>query len=74
MSRLRDDWKLPDEPQASTSARRSSVFRSPGLRYGAALAVIALLFGGAGYWLLGGNDLPPPRQVREITIVNITPP
>ncbi|WP_244443470.1 energy transducer TonB [Bradyrhizobium sp. Ai1a-2] len=50
------------------------MFRSPGLRYGAALAVIALLFGGVGYWLFGRDDLPPPRQVREITIVNITPP
>jgi periplasmic protein TonB len=70
VSKLRDDWNLPEVP----SARQRSVFRSPAMRYGAALAVIALLFGGVGYWLFGGNDLPPPRQVRELTIVNIVPP
>lgn len=46
----------------------------PYLRYGAALALIAVLFGGVAYFLTGGDDLPPPRQVREITIVNIVPP
>jgi periplasmic protein TonB len=54
-------------PSAATRQRR------PLLRYGAALAAIALLFAGALHFLLGGNDVPP-RQVREITIVNITPP
>jgi periplasmic protein TonB len=44
------------------------------LRYAAVLAAIALLFAGATYLFLGGDDLPPPRQVREITVVNITPP
>jgi periplasmic protein TonB len=56
--------------QASPAVER----RRPLLRYGAALAAIAVLFAGALYFFLGGNDMPPPRQVREITIVNITPP
>jgi protein TonB len=48
--------------------------RNPLLRYGAALAVIAVLLGGVMYFLSGHDDLPPPRQVRELTIVNIVPP
>jgi periplasmic protein TonB len=44
------------------------------LRYGAALAVIAILLGGTVYFLVGHDDMPPPRQVRELTIVNIVPP
>jgi periplasmic protein TonB len=48
--------------------------RRPLLRYGASLAVIALLFGGTVYYFFGGDDLPPPRQVRELTIVNVVPP
>jgi Periplasmic protein TonB, links inner and outer membranes len=55
-------------PSAAAEGRRLS------LRYGAALAVIAVLFAGAIYLFVGGSDMPPPRQVREITIVNITPP
>ena len=71
MSKRRDDRDPPGEP-ARTGLR--SRFHSSYLRYGAALAVIALLFGGAGYLLIGHDDMPPPRQVREITIVNVTPP
>lgn len=62
--------------QARRAARpgvRAFVLK-PAVRYGAALLAIAALFGGAFYWLFGADDLPPPRQVREITIVNITPP
>ncbi|WP_445489665.1 TonB C-terminal domain-containing protein [Rhodopseudomonas sp. RCAM05734] len=44
------------------------------LRYGAALAVIALLVGGVVAFLGQGNDAPPPKQVRELTVVNILPP
>jgi periplasmic protein TonB len=44
------------------------------LRYGGALAVIAILFGGVVFWFVGHDDVPPPRQVREITIVNVVPP
>jgi periplasmic protein TonB len=44
------------------------------LRYGAALGVIAVLLGGIVYFLVGHDDMPPPRQVRELTIVNIVPP
>ena len=48
--------------------------RRPLLRYLAVLGLIAVLFGGAFYYLTGHDDLPPPRQVRELTIVNIVPP
>ncbi|WP_426425303.1 TonB C-terminal domain-containing protein [Bradyrhizobium genosp. A] len=44
------------------------------LRYGVALALIFGLFGGAGYLLTSHDDMPPPRQVRELTIVNVLPP
>jgi outer membrane biosynthesis protein TonB len=48
--------------------------RTPYLRYGAAVAVIALLLGTGAYFLTSHDDMPPPRQVRELTIVNVTPP
>jgi protein TonB len=48
--------------------------RGPLLRYGAVLALVAVLFGGVVYSFTGHDDLPPPRQVRELTIVNIVPP
>jgi periplasmic protein TonB len=48
--------------------------RNSYLRYGAAFAVIAVLFGGAIFFLVGHDDMPPPRQVRELTIVNVMPP
>jgi len=71
MSKVEDNRYLPDdEPTAGVKAG----LRDPRLRYGAALSVIFLLFAGAGYWLFGRDDLPPPRQVRELTIVNIVPP
>lgn len=39
-----------------------------------ALALATVLFAGSGYFFLGHDDMPPPRQVRELTIVNIVPP
>ncbi len=48
--------------------------RNSYLRYGASIAVIAVLLGGGVYLLMGHDDMPPPRQVRELTIVNIVPP
>ena len=44
------------------------------LRYGAALALIAVLLGGVVYFFSGHDDLPPPHQLREFTVVNIVPP
>jgi outer membrane biosynthesis protein TonB len=44
------------------------------VRYVAALAVIAGLFGFTLFYLVGNDDMPPPRQVRELTVVNIVPP
>jgi outer membrane biosynthesis protein TonB len=48
--------------------------RNPLLRYGAVLAVIALLAGGFVAFMGLGNDTSPPKQVRELTVVNILPP
>jgi periplasmic protein TonB len=48
--------------------------RRYGLRYGAMLVVIVLVLGGVVYIFIGHDTLPPPRQVRELTIVNIVPP
>jgi protein TonB len=48
--------------------------RNPLLRYGVALALIAVLLGGTVYFLTRHDDLPPPRQVHEFTVVNIVPP
>lgn len=56
----------PDEPQGSA--------RAAYVRYGGAVAVIALVFVGGWFLLSGGNDAPPPKQVRELTVVNIVPP
>ena len=54
-----------DEPEE----RRRNV-----LRYGAMLVVVVLIVGGTIYVFIGHDELPPPRQVRELTIVNIVPP
>ncbi len=48
--------------------------RHPLARYGAGLAVIAVFLSGAIYLLVGHDDMPQPRQVRELTIVNLVPP
>jgi protein TonB len=51
-----------------------AIRRRPLARYGAALGVIILCLSGAIYLFVGHDDVPPPRQVRELTIVNIVPP
>jgi outer membrane biosynthesis protein TonB len=61
-------------PANDRRSERPAGARNSPLRYGAALGAIALLFGGAVYVFLGHDDMPPPRQVRELTIVNIIPP
>ena len=59
----------------SADDRRADRTESRSLpRFGVALVLIAIVFGGAAYVFFGHDDLPPPRQVREITIVNIVPP
>ncbi|MGY4155859.1 protein TonB [Bradyrhizobium sp. USDA 4461] len=62
----------PATPPRKAVARKSE--RSALLRYGAAVAVVALLICGIVYFFLGHDDLPPPRQVRDLTIVNVTLP
>ena len=44
------------------------------IRYVGGLALIFVVLGGALYMFLGHDDMPPPRQVRELTIVNVVPP
>jgi periplasmic protein TonB len=63
-------------PQLSSADDRSAA-RTERLsfpRFGLALVLIALVFGGVAYVFVGHDDMPPPRQVRELTIVNIVPP
>ncbi len=60
--------------RAGTAVAEGDAERKSYLRYGAALAVVAVLMSGAIYFLVGHDDLPPPRQVRELTIVNVVPP
>ena len=43
-------------------------------RYVGALAVVAVAVGGGVYLFFTGDDLPPPRQIREITIIKIVQP
>ncbi len=66
--------QAPSAPKAVKPQPVVRKERSSFLRYGIALALIAVLFGGVGYFFLGHDDMPPPRQVREMTIVNILPP
>ncbi|MDE5457044.1 energy transducer TonB [Bradyrhizobium sp. CSA112] len=44
------------------------------LRYGATLAALLSFVGVAIFFLRGHDDMPPPRLVRELTVVNIVPP
>jgi periplasmic protein TonB len=44
------------------------------LRYGAVVAVIMMVLGGGWYIVMSGSDMPAPKQVRELTVVNIIPP
>ena len=62
----------PPTAARNTAARKAE--RSAVLRYGAVVAVVALFLGGIVYFFLGHDDLPPPRQVRDLTIVNVTLP
>jgi outer membrane biosynthesis protein TonB len=57
------------EPQPPHNPERRAM-----LRYVGALAVIIVLLGSGIYMFLGHDDMPPPRQVRELTIVNVVPP
>jgi protein TonB len=64
-------------PQAAATSESNPTTRkelNPVFRYGAALGVIAIVMGGALYFFVGHDDMPPPRQVRELTIVNVVPP
>jgi periplasmic protein TonB len=81
VSRPANDYRVPPAHAAAAPvapagrpAKEHNKERNSLLRYGGALAVIAILFGGVVFWFVGHDDVPPPRQVREITIVNVVPP
>lgn len=62
-------WFFAKRDVSERSGERNSL-----PRYVAVLTVIALLFGGVWAFMGLGNDTPPPKQVRELTVVNIVPP
>ena len=78
MSGPRNDWEKDWDPLAELTTTKSwrpgAVLRHPALRYTAALAAVLVLLAIGFYWMFGQDDIPPPKQVRELTIVNITPP
>lgn len=59
-------------PTRKAAARKGE--RNALLRYGAVVAAVAPFLGGIVYFFLGHDDMPPPRQVRDLTIVNVTLP
>lgn len=59
-------------PVRRTAVRKSERYAL--LRYGAVVVVAALFLSGIIYFFLGHDDMPPPRQVRDLTIVNVTLP
>lgn len=79
MSRSANDQGVPPARAAATPvsrpAKEGKGERNSLLRYGGALAVIAILFGGVVFFFVGHDGMPPPHQVREtIKIVNVVPP
>jgi periplasmic protein TonB len=61
-----------DEPQRS--AYRPAGKYATSVRYGATVLAIVAFVGAAIFLLRGQDDMPPPRLVRELTVVNIVPP
>jgi outer membrane biosynthesis protein TonB len=60
-----------------SAASRPDAIREPRrfVRYASVLAIVLILFGGALYLFLSGDNTPPARQVRDLTVVKIiTPP
>jgi TonB family protein len=56
--------------------RQSAIFREPRrfARYAGVVASVVIVFGGAIYLFFSGDNAPPPRQVRDLTVVKIMPP
>jgi hypothetical protein len=44
------------------------------LRYVSALMLMFAAIGGSIYYFLRGEEMPAPRQIRELTLLNIVPP
>jgi periplasmic protein TonB len=62
------------KPSVRISDKEAKGNRSVYLRYGAVVVVVMLLLGGGWYLVMGGSNMPAPKQVRELTVVNIIPP
>jgi periplasmic protein TonB len=62
------------KPSVKISDTEATGHRGAYLRYGAVVAVVMLLFAGGWFLVMSGSDMPAPKQVRELTVVNIVPP
>lgn len=69
-----DGAPVHDATGPKAAGERAARERNPMLRYAGALVVIAGLFGAVAWFFVGHDEIPPPRQVRELTVVNIVPP
>jgi type IV secretory pathway VirB10-like protein len=59
---------------AASSPTKTGKARNTFVRSGAVLAGMAIVLSGVIYFFVGHDDMPPPRQVRELQIVKIVPP
>lgn len=62
------------KPSVKISDTEPASGRGVYLRYGAVVTVIGVFFVGGWFLLMSGSDMPAPKQVRELTVVNIIPP
>jgi periplasmic protein TonB len=60
--------------QSDARGTASEKSRRPLVRYSAILVVVVLVIGGAFYLFSRGDNAPPKRQVRDLTVVKIMPP
>jgi len=58
----------------ATDRTLSASDRSVTWRYISALAIFFILVGSGAYLFFRGDDLPPPRQIRDITIIKLVQP
>ncbi|MCA6116439.1 TonB C-terminal domain-containing protein [Bradyrhizobium sp. WSM 1738] len=72
---VNDQVSAPPDANGHGSTAYRPVGKNTALfRYGATLLAIVAFVGVAVFFLRGHDDMPPPRLVRELTVVNIVPP